>query len=252
MKIYTLETGIPTLAPLVESFDSGPLLLNGHRLDLLKDIKVLVDSSTVTSREEGESITTTNSASMVGRAIVGGAVLGPVTAAVGAVTAKKESKTSSVITEVNNLELTVQLIFEDDFILNAVIKSKKIYHFLLGMVTAEPMLEVDYLLGCKLEKQKQLKLADEVQKLADEALVTELRWAEVDKKIKFYDSSNNYTLICIFFSAIGALIGFYFEYMIIGIIIGFLLGHFYEQLKINRNKVARSELFRQLKYAKIT
>jgi hypothetical protein len=245
MEIYTLETGTPQLAIIKESFDNGPLLLNEQRLDLLENVEILLNSSTMTTYGTGSAVTTSSSGSMIGRGIVGAVIAGPTVGLVAALSGKKNTTSQNVSTEVVNLEVTIKLTFSDNFILNALIKDQETYQFLLSMITTQPMKEEDYFHGYELEKQKLLRLkAEESEK--------KLIWGKVDETMKLYDASNSYTLTCIMCSIIGGLIGLYYEYIIVGVILGFLFGHLYEDIKKNRNQDKRLALFNQLKSEKKT
>ncbi|MBA6347078.1 hypothetical protein [Colwellia sp. BRX8-9] len=245
MEIYILETGTPQLAIIKESFDNGPLLLNEQRLDLLENVEVLLNSSTMTTYGTGDAVSKSSSGSMIGRGVLGAVIAGPTFGLVAALSGEKKTTIQNVSTEVVNLEVTIKLTFSNNFILNALIKDQETYQFLLSMITTQPMKEEDYFHGYELEKQKLLRLkAEESEK--------KLIWEEVDKTMKLYDASNSYTPTCIMFSIVGCLIGLYYEYIIIGVILGFLFGHLYEDIKKNKNQDKRLALFNQLKSEKKT
>ncbi|MFZ4621109.1 MAG: hypothetical protein ACOYNS_11155 [Bacteroidota bacterium] len=121
----------------------GPYQINGYRLDQLKSIDLLVDSSTSTStvNESGTITTKAKTGNLIGRTIVGATVLGGPGAIIGGTTGTKSSISSStsVITETKNHQLTAKLTFYNKKSLNVFITDLEGYHWLLGMTGQKPM-----------------------------------------------------------------------------------------------------------------
>ena len=95
INIEIIKNGSPEKANIRKMFSShGPYLIGDLRLDSLTSVNLLVDSSTTTSHQTGnhESITKAKTGSMLGRAVVGGVLLGGTAAAVGAITGKKNCR----------------------------------------------------------------------------------------------------------------------------------------------------------------
>lgn len=124
-------------------FDThGPFILEGHRLDGLANVEVLSDASTVTTStkttEAGE-IRTSNT-SMITRGAVGGVVLGPLGAVIGANSASQNLSTESTsqTTQTRNVNTTVKLTFSDGGHLYVTLHEDSTLHWLLSMIGVEP------------------------------------------------------------------------------------------------------------------
>ncbi|QBG36711.1 hypothetical protein [Litorilituus sediminis] len=138
-KIYTLKSGKPVQSKIKKLFGThGIELLDEDRLDLLKKVNILVDSSTTTQFTESQGTSKSSTGSIVGRALVGAAVSGGLGAVVGGVTGKKSHESSSVTKESKNYELTLELTFLNEKKVHAIVKDIDTYHWLLAFVDMSP------------------------------------------------------------------------------------------------------------------
>jgi hypothetical protein len=184
--IFVFQNGNRVPAKVERMFKThGAFLLNGVRLDTLSKLQILVDSSTSTRLESGQSISTSDTGSAVGRAIVGGVILGEAGAIIGGMTGKKTSAIDSVTTEVKNTQLTAELTFHDGSTMNVFLTSLDVYHWLLEMVGKPPMTDE--------ELEIERKLSIEVE---EEKAIFRRRWAQVDSEIK--EPRNKDGMIAIF------------------------------------------------------
>ncbi|MBB6558871.1 hypothetical protein HNP48_001535 [Acidovorax soli] len=127
----------------------GPFTLNGHRLDQLVNVHLLLDSSTSVTTSATHATTTSDASGVLGRAVVGGIVGGGTGALIGATTGGKTTKATSSAVETRSTDLTVKLEFHDGYALHAIISDQRAYHWLLAFVEQEPASEAD------LEEQRQ-------------------------------------------------------------------------------------------------
>jgi hypothetical protein len=172
--IFVFQNGNRVPAKVERMFKThGVFLINGVRLDTLSKLQILVDSSTSTRFESGQSITTSDTDSAVGRAIVGGIILGGAGAVIGGTTGKKTSAIDSVITEVRNTQLTAGLTFNDGSTMNVFLTSLEVYHWLLDMVGKPPMTDEE------LEAERKLAIKTE-----EETVIERRLWAQVDSEIE--------------------------------------------------------------------
>lgn len=154
----------------------GPYMIGDYRLDRLVDTNVLVDSSTSTLHESGAIDSKTNTGSMLGRAVVGGVLLGGAGAAVGGVTASKNSTVNTTTTETKHVELTLKLLFSVGNPLIVIVKSLETYHWLLGQVGCR---EYDDAALAE-AKAESTAAAEKAERWKEEAE----RWKQVDRVVQ--------------------------------------------------------------------
>jgi len=151
--IYIFNDGIGVNANIKRLFDTdGPYTIEGRRLDQLAKVQVLVDSSVSTIKKTGTTIEKANSGSMLGRAVAGAVIAGGAGAVVGGLSGKKESVTSSISSESIAIDITAELIFEDNGSIYVQIKSNDALHWLLGFANQKPMTDDEI----ELERNKSL------------------------------------------------------------------------------------------------
>lgn len=118
-------------------FDShGPWTINGKRLDELESVDIVLDSSTSSRHETSLGKTTANAGSLVGRAVVGGALLGGAGAVLGGATGTKTNVSTATSVETRNTELTCKLKFSNGDILHTIITDVAAYHWLLAFTSS--------------------------------------------------------------------------------------------------------------------
>lgn len=134
VSVHTFNNGQSAPAKVTQLHEPyGPFVLNGKRLDLLEQVEVVLDSSTKTSTQTGNTESSAKTGNMVKRAVVGGVLLGGAGAAVGAVTGKREGKVETVTTESLNTKLTLKLIFGDGSTQHAIVNNIETYHWLIAL-----------------------------------------------------------------------------------------------------------------------
>jgi hypothetical protein len=177
--LYTVKDGMRVPATVNKMFGTfGPYQLEGRRLDQLCKVSILIDSSTTTTREEGLSEQTSDTVSMIGRAIAGGMLVGGVGTILGALTGKKISKTGSIATEVKNVDLTVELRFETGPPLIAVLTNLKALRWLLELAAAPSMSDEEVEAQRRLADSERARIAHEAEerrRVAEEARAEEDR-----------------------------------------------------------------------------
>lgn len=138
--IYLFKDGGSVPAEIKRLFGThGPETLEGRRLDLLKKVQLIVDSSVSTVTQSGSNLEKSKTGSMLGRAVAGAVIAGGAGAVIGGLSGKKEVVTSSISSENINTDLTAELIFEDSTSLYVQIKNIDSFHWLLGYANQPPM-----------------------------------------------------------------------------------------------------------------
>jgi len=148
----------------------GPHTLNGKRLDCLTNVQILANSSTSTTIQTGDSISHAKSGSMLGRAAVGGVLLGGTGAAVGAMTGKRELQSNAISNETLNIELTAELSFNDGSSMYVLLKSMESFHWLLSYVGKEPLTD-EKLMAEKMNAEAEAAAEEAEEEAAAEKLI---------------------------------------------------------------------------------
>ena len=150
----------------------GPWMLNGHRLDYLQTADVMLDASTTTTSSVSLSETKSGNANMVGRALVGGALLGAPGAIVAGATGTKKTSSTSYAVETLNTDLTVRLGFSTGEVAHVIVTHKSAFQWLLSFVGRPPATDEE------LEKERALaeeeKTRDDLEREARSVLPLEL------------------------------------------------------------------------------
>ncbi|MGZ4159738.1 MAG: hypothetical protein ACXVNF_02910 [Neobacillus sp.] len=155
-EIYIFKDGKNIPAKIEKLFRTyGPYTIEGKRLDLLSKVQLLADSSTTSTIQSGTSTSSAKTGSMVGRAVVGGALAGGTGAVIGGLSGKRDSVINTVSSETLHTELTAELIFEDGGSMYVLLKDIKAFHWLLGFAN-QPSLTKD-----ELEVEKRRSIAFE-------------------------------------------------------------------------------------------
>jgi len=98
--LYTFKDGKAIPARIERLFKThGPYTIEGQRLDFLTKVQLLVDSSTTSTSQSGTSTSKANTGNMIGRAVVGGILIGGVGAVIGGLSAKRESDINNISSE---------------------------------------------------------------------------------------------------------------------------------------------------------
>ncbi|MEI7868038.1 MAG: hypothetical protein WCI11_09095 [Candidatus Methylumidiphilus sp.] len=193
-EIYVLKSGESFPANISRLFEThGPYTIEGHRLDLLTKVQVLVDSSTSTIKSTGESTSEANTGSMLGRAVVGGVLLGGSGVITGGLSGKRESNTKTISSESLNTEITAELIFLDGISIYVVIRSIESFHWLLSFA-GQPSLTDDEL---EIEKNKAEKEA-ELKELQRKIELEGLQNKSLEQNKQAYEDSPAFLLIVAF------------------------------------------------------
>jgi hypothetical protein len=154
--IYIFRNGCTELAQVEKLFKThGPYELEGQRLDKLVKVQIISDSSTQSISQTGKETTKANTGEVIGRAIVGGVLLGGAGAVVGGMTGSHESKSKSSSRTLNKVEYTVELIFEEEVLLYVLVKSQDALHWLLSFVN-QPSLTTE-----EVQSQKNMAIQSE-------------------------------------------------------------------------------------------
>ena len=142
--IYLFKGGSSVPAEIKRLFGThGPETLEGRRLDLLKKVQLIVDSSVSTVTQSGSNIEKSKTGSILGRAAAGAVIAGGTGAVIGGLSGKKEAVISSISSETINTDLTAELIFEDSTSLYVQIKNIDSFHWLLGYANQPPMTDTE-------------------------------------------------------------------------------------------------------------
>lgn len=149
----------------------GSQTIEGHRLDCLTNVQILANSSTSTINQTGSSIDQAKTGSMLGRAAVGGALLGGTGAIVGGITGKRESLHDNTSIETLHTELTAELSFNDGTSLYVLLTTIEVFHWLLSFVGKAPLTDE--------ELKKEEELAIKQKRDEEEAWQVEVAHAEV-------------------------------------------------------------------------
>lgn len=89
--IYLFKDGGSVPAEIKRLFGThGPETLEGRRLDLLKKVQLIVDSSVSTVTQSGSNLEKSKTGSMLGRAVAGAVIAGGAGAVIGGLSGKKE------------------------------------------------------------------------------------------------------------------------------------------------------------------
>jgi hypothetical protein len=133
--------------------DSKVVFLEGQRLDKLIKVQLLLDSSTTSTFQTGTEVNKANTGSMIGRAIIGGVLLGGTGAVIGGLSGKRESEINAQSYSTTRTEFTAELLFDNGKSIYVLIKSQSAFHWLLGFAN-QPSLTNEEL---AIEKQKSIK-----------------------------------------------------------------------------------------------
>lgn len=165
--IYVLKSGESVPAKIERMFQThGPFTIEGRRLDFLIKVNVLVDSSTSVIQTTGTSTSKAKTGSMVGRAVVGGVLTGGTGAIIGGLSAKRDSDTNTISSEVKQTEITAELIFEGETSLYVVIRSIEAFHWLLSFAGQKPLTDEELEIERnKAEELKELQLQRDLEAL---------------------------------------------------------------------------------------
>jgi len=189
-EIYIFKNGKTIQARIEKLFETfGPYTIEGRRLDLLTKVQLLVDSSTTSTYQSGTNTSIAKTGSMVGRAVMGGVLIGGVGAVIGGLSGKRESVINTVNNEILHTELTAELIFEDGYSLYVLLKDKGSFHWLLSFVNQTPLTDEEI----EIDREKREK---EVERIRLEVERIRLLEEKEDKKseLKSELATNRYFL----------------------------------------------------------
>lgn len=244
MKTITLiASGKARVVRLEKLFDTyGPWTIEGQRVDQLKDVVLLSESSTSTFTESGTGLSKTSTAGVVGRSLVGGVLAGGVGAVVGGATAGRKESYQAVTTEKKIFDMTVSLEWMDGVKKIAKLDSPEDLRWLVSYVGQPEMT------GEGIEEDK--------KSYAEEQLRLSV-WREVDNDLPKQTSNEEmggaFGLLAFgAFAVYGILTGGFWKgigYSLIGFVAGMIamfVAMFIQSNREDKRKVEREALFEKI------
>jgi len=186
--IKIIEAGNTKIVPVKMLYNTyGPLALAGGRLDQLRDVVLVADSTTSTFEEKGNSESKARTGSVIGRSLVGGLLVGGVGAVVGGTTAGRSDSFTSVTQEKKSYNFTLSLEWKDGTRKIASVDNPQDLEWLMSFLGSPEMSEEEI----HVQKEK-------AKSLAALAAIDNEAQAEVDIEappLKVKNSSESYNTI---------------------------------------------------------